>query len=706
MSQAISKPFIGRHITLLGQHLMVLCGLLLALIPPTLFSPSDASAYLFWPVTGFAVATLMHRPTLFWSVALGLWLWGVLGPLGWWLGTLNLLTLSGPLLYQRYAGRWPLPESIPTRRLVDLGRILVYALLPTALVGTVLIASAGQFDTLTTITAFMLYLLSDFAGAVIYLPIVAFWLTRDQSIHWGYLGGTILLVAIAPALVSVGLGAYAQVAMFLVLPFLTWVAQTTNRATLSHCLLTIFLGYTAMAYYGFGGYEPVNQVAEMASLALLMVAVYVTLDTLQAMRVDRDRALRQAEWLSLHDNRAPAMNERGLIQWAEEQADLTQFGAVIYKPVNKDIYQRSLSWEQIGAIETRLSGLLRQLMPNAQVAKLSDLTLVAIADSETLNADQLRPLLQVEMNLSNTRFTLDGAVAGANQLSDDMGDNLSKLNALWAQAVNQPYQRLLLENDAPTPFHHEERIMHFHRYRSAVEHDGLELWLQPIRALNNGLVDKAEVLARLRIGDELISPGLFLPIFHDFNYLTEFDRQVLYKTFRQFQRMHASLQPGASINVNISGATLSDQNLVQWLSNNITEYAIDPRHVGIEITETELVNDKTVAVANIQGMRQLGFGVAIDDFGTGLASFEYLNQFAVDVLKLDGQFISDVADNPQHQAIVRSMVAVARSYNLELVGEFVDNQAALECLRELGVQYAQGFHVGKPSHNWNSKDET
>ncbi len=116
------------------------------------------------------------------------------------------------------------------------------------------------------------------------------------------------------------------------------------------------------------------------------------------------------------------------------------------------------------------------------------------------------------------------------------------------------------------------------------------------------------------------------------------------------------------------------------------------------------MHDKALAVRNIQGFRTLGFNVAIDDFGTGLASFEYLNQFAVNVLKLDGQFISDVAQNPRHQAIVRSMVAVAASYNLELVGEFVDSEEALQCLHELGVDYAQGYHVGKPTPDWRDQD--
>lgn len=685
---------------ILSQHLLVLLFLLLALLLTKQVSPVDADAYLFWPTTAFAIATLANRPHLFWSVALGLWLWGVFGPLGWWLGTLNLLTLAGPLLYHRMTKHQAPAASIPTQRLLDLARIVVYSLAPSASIGTLILWATGTEGGLVLAAAFLVYLLSDLAGTLVFLPILSQWLRREHRIDWRYLAVTAALVLISPLLVWVGLETYAQTALFLVLPFLTWTAQTANRPTLSHCMLLIFLGYFTMAFFGLGGYAAVNTVAEMAPLTLLMAAVYLTLDMLQGMRVDRDRALERAEWLSLHDNRAPAMNERGLIRWAETQRSLDGFGALLYRPVNKEIYQRSLSWEKISAMETRLITLLGQRVPNAQIAKLSDLTILAVAPSAGLSDDNLVALLQVEMELGQTRFTLDGALAGITQLSGDMTDNLSRLNELWARAVQLPNLRIEVEREQPYEFDAERRILQFQKYRSAVEQGGLELWLQPIRALTSGLASKAEVLARLRIDDQLVSPGLFLPLFNDFNYLTEFDRAVLAQTFAQFEQMHDSLEDRACININISGATLGDPNLVPWLGERLEHYAIAATNLGIEITETELVTDKATATSNIGGMRRLGLNVAIDDFGTGLASFEYLNQFEVNVLKLDGQFISDVANNPKHQAIVSSMVAVAKSYNLELVGEFVDNQEALDCLQELGVQYAQGFHVGKPSHAW------
>lgn len=684
------------------QHVIVFAALMAALSLPLLVSPVDAEAYMFWPVTGFAIATLLHRPTLFPSVALALWLWGVLGPLGGLIGTLNLLTLAGPLIYFRVQSNRAVAPSIPARRLGSLALIILYALAPSALIGTLLLAlSDVTMDSL--IAGFLVYLLSDFAGVVIFLPVVTHWLTREHSIQWQYLGFMLLIVLLPPLLVVTGLSAYARISLFIVLPYLLWLAQTVNRATLSHALLILFLGHLTMAYFGMGGYDPLNDLASLASLALLLIAVFITIDTLQAMREDRDHALEQAEWLAKHDNRSPALNERGLLDWAETLSDLSRYSGVIYKPVNSGIFQSALNWQQIGTIETRLIGLLAASLPGARIAKVSDMTLVALLPKDRPDTLNLRDLLKLQMTVDDTRFTLDGAVACLTTLSDNMGDNLARLNALWHDAVNQPNERLKVETNGLSIQAKQNQISLFQQYRSAVEQDGLELWLQPIRSLNSAHTDKAEVLARLNCSGHIISPGQFLPVFQDFNYLTEFDRRVLTYTFRHFKALHASLPVNACINVNISGATLSDQNLLAWLEANLGIYQVAAEHLCLEITETELVHDKALAVRNIQGFRTLGFNVAIDDFGTGLASFEYLNQFAVNVLKLDGQFISDVAQNPRHQAIVRSMVAVAASYNLELVGEFVDSEEALQCLHDLGVDYAQGYHVGKPTPDWRDQ---
>ncbi len=617
---------------------------------------------------------------------------------------MNLLTLIGPLLYWQVDKRWRFADSVPKRRLTGLGLLVVFSLLPSALIGTLLIVLSTGLTLESAFLGLLIYLLSEFTGTVVFLPLVGQWLTHKQPVNWQSIALVAAVVALPLLLPAVGLGVFSQVSLFLVLPVLIGIAQLASRSTLSHALLLVFIAHLSMAYFGKGGYSQINEMAEMASLALLLLAVFITMDTLQAMRVDRDRALRSSTWQAEHDHRSPAFNERGLIRWSEKQ-QLNAFAGVFYKPVNNQIYLQTLSWEQLGNLETWLFNTLQLLLPTATIAKVSDLTLVAVLPSKHLNMQQLENLLEVRITVDDTSFTIDGAIASFNQLGSDMTENLAKLNTLWSTAVKEPNMRISSEASILDVASRQSMIGVFQRYRNAVENGGLELWLQPIRSLSNGKTTKAEVLARLNTKTRdgrpyLANPGDFLPVFQVFNYLTEFDRQVLDYTFSHFEEMQSSLGESGMLNVNITGATLSDRDMVAWLTNSLEVNNVNPCLVCIEITETDKVENRNNAITNIQGLRALGFQVAIDDFGTGLASFEYLNHFAVNVLKLDGQFITDIAENEKHQAIVRAMVKVAESYGLDLVGEFVDSETALDCLKELGVHYAQGYYIGKPSNTW------
>ncbi|MFY0663371.1 MAG: EAL domain-containing protein [Natronospirillum sp.] len=423
----------------------------------------------------------------------------------------------------------------------------------------------------------------------------------------------------------------------------------------------------------------------------------LTIDILHAMRLDRDEALAHTEWLAIHDNRATALNERGLMQWAQQQTTFSEHAGVILRPVNQDIFLETLSWEQLAAVEHQLVQNLNKHLPVERLAKISDLSFIAILKPTSVSKEQLLPLLQMNLELQHTPIVMDCAIAVIQHLGSDMGQNLAKLNTLWGKARSQPSERVLVAYNDDDISARADVLLHFQRYREAAESGHLELWLQPILSLHSNRVEKAEVLARLRIDGTIINPGEFLPVFQSFNYLTQFDRQVLAQTFSSLQTVQQSLDVVGVINVNLSGATLGDKTLVDWIKTQTVTHKIEPQDICLEITETDLVNDRVTAIENVRALRQLGFSVAIDDFGTGLAGFEYLNQFSVDVLKLDGQFISDVASNPRHQAIVRSMVAVAKSYDLKLVAEFVDSQQAQDCLRELGVDYAQGYFIGKPA---------
>ncbi|MCH8531623.1 MAG: EAL domain-containing protein [Saccharospirillum sp.] len=664
-----------------------------------LLSPIDADAYLFWPVTAFAITALRHRPLTIVALMITFWLWGTqagMKPL--WM-VAQLLTLIGPLLYLRYSKAGAPSLSMTKRRLHDLRNMVFLAVIPASLIGTLLLVSNDNslaFEDGWLILG--VYLAGELTGLILLIPVLGHWMrTARQPLQWYHLLLTLATLAIPMLLDALGQHAFAQPSLFLTLPFVTWLAHSTNRGTLSHALLILFIGHLSLAYFGLGGYTPMTQLHQLILLCLLLVSAFMTVDVLHATRMDRDEASREIEWLSLHDHRVKTLNERGLLNWATQQASLNGIASVLLKPINKDIYLETLNWEQLGHIERQVLQQLSARLPSAtRVAKVSDLVFVAMAPAASVNAATLRPLLQLRVVLDQTSLSMDFAIAGIHRLSENMTDNLAKLHTLWGMARQQSSERLQISHDDKEISARKELLLRFQQYREAVETDRLALWLQPIQSLANDKIEKFEVLARIELDGAIVSPGDFLPVFQRFNYLNDFDRQVIQTTFSKLASLQSGLDAPGVININISGATLADKALMAWIREKVHRYNIVPQSICIEITESDLITNKEIAVHNVLSLRAMGFSIAIDDFGAGLASFEYLNQFTVDILKLDGQFISDIAENPKHQAIVRSMVDVARSYQLKLVAEFVDSQAAKDCLQALGVDYAQGYFIGKP----------
>lgn len=152
-----------------------------------------------------------------------------------------------------------------------------------------------------------------------------------------------------------------------------------------------------------------------------------------------------------------------------------------------------------------------------------------------------------------------------------------------------------------------------------------------------------------------------------------------------------------TIAVNLSGQSISDSSFHQFMQELITDSGVDVRKLCLEITETSAITNLADAGAFIEGMRQRGVRMALDDFGAGASSFGYLKTLPVDYLKIDGQFIKALVADPLDQATVRCFCEVARVLGIKTVAEFVETEATLQALRQLGVDYAQGYLVHKPA---------
>ena len=235
------------------------------------------------------------------------------------------------------------------------------------------------------------------------------------------------------------------------------------------------------------------------------------------------------------------------------------------------------------------------------------------------------------------------------------------------------------------------------RIVEALENDLFELAFQPIAALIDGEVHHFETLVRMRDADGgSLMPGNFIPTAEQFGLIGAVDRCILSKALRYL----ASLPPEfatTGISINLSGMSVGDDEVLALIETELQETGIDPKRVTFEVTETAACEQLAKAAEFIARIRALGCCISLDDFGVGFSSFSYLKNLHVDTLKIDGSFIRDITKCRDDQLFVKALVDVARGMGIRTVAEFVENAGTVEMLRRLGVDYAQGYFVGRPA---------
>ena len=230
------------------------------------------------------------------------------------------------------------------------------------------------------------------------------------------------------------------------------------------------------------------------------------------------------------------------------------------------------------------------------------------------------------------------------------------------------------------------------RLNEALEHDGFELLAQPVVELGTREVVLHELLLRLRDDDgQLCGPEAFLPVAERFDLIEAIDRWVL----RRALALLREADGGLCLAVNLSGRSIGP-GVVELLEQELAAGSVDPSLLIVEVKETAAIADIRQARTFAEALARLGFQVALDDFGAGLGSFSSLRQLPIDYLKIDGEFVAGVARSPIDREIVRAIVLLARAVGRRTIAELVPDQETLELLGELGVDLAQGFHIGRP----------
>jgi PAS domain S-box-containing protein len=226
---------------------------------------------------------------------------------------------------------------------------------------------------------------------------------------------------------------------------------------------------------------------------------------------------------------------------------------------------------------------------------------------------------------------------------------------------------------------------------AALAEDRFELYAQPIVDLATGEVVQHELLLRLHSQTgELIAPGEFLPAAERYGVIREIDRWVI-------ARGTELAAAGMCVEINISGTSMGDATLIEEIDRALQRTGADPSRLVFEITETAVIEGVENARRLAQRLRERGCRFALDDFGTGFAGLSSLKTLPLDYLKIDREFVEDLRTSETDRQVVMASIGLAGAFGLQTIAEGVEDQETLDLLRELGVDYAQGFFLGRPA---------
>ncbi len=241
-----------------------------------------------------------------------------------------------------------------------------------------------------------------------------------------------------------------------------------------------------------------------------------------------------------------------------------------------------------------------------------------------------------------------------------------------------------------------KRVHWAENIEKALAEDRFELFFQPIMSIAEKTVSHYETLIRIRKRDGTLSmPGDFIGVAEETGLIRSIDHMVLSKAIRKLSELEKQNNT-VMLSINLSGRSFEDPILVDLLKRELERYQVNPENLIFEITETAAVEDFEAARALMHSIKELGCTFALDDFGIGFSSFHYVKQLPVDYVKIDGSFIRNLTQNPDDQVFVKVLVEAARGFGKKTVAEFVENAEILALLKGYGVDYAQGYYIGKP----------
>jgi len=287
-----------------------------------------------------------------------------------------------------------------------------------------------------------------------------------------------------------------------------------------------------------------------------------------------------------------------------------------------------------------------------------------------------------------------------NSENADVASVMSSADVACYSAKDMGRNQIHLYRDSDASLRHEE-MKWVSRITNAVEEERFELFFQPIIGIgekNGNSRGHYELLLRMRDEKgELVGPDQFIPAAERYNLMSTLDRWVIHEALSELADRNDDGEARYTLAINLSGTSLSEDRFLDFVIDELKKQKLPDGAICFEITETAAISNLSRVVHFMQTLKKLGCKFSLDDFGSGLSSFTYLKNLPVDYLKIDGQFIRNVAEDTVDESMVKAISSVGHAMGIETIAERVESKQVLDKLSALGIEFAQGYYIARPA---------